>query len=234
MTQPTATKKDQYITQEKKGFREGWPAWMKQLPRWSFPKLDDDFGLISEEALAELLADADAESRERIMEDINFLDHELLRLFRERDHNASMQQNRYRMLQIGYMVLATLAALIGSFQALTLIDNPNYTAVFAFVETVVAALVTFLATISGRQSPMSLWLLNRRRAESLRREYYRYLLNLPPYNEYSGYQRRMELSERAANINRGFFPDKIGENNGSSLLKANQPTATQPTTAENG
>lgn len=229
MAQSTTKNQEEYITQEKKGFRDGWPAWMKQLPQWSFPKLDDSFQLISPQALEQLLEDADAESRQRIMDDIIFLDRELLRLFRERDHSASLQQNRYRLLQLGYMALAALAALVGSFQALTLVQNPHLTAIFAFIETVVAALVTFLATISGRESPMSLWLMNRRRAEYLRREYYRYLLNLPPYNEYTGYQRRMLMSERAANINRGFFPDKIGEGD------IPPPTATsnpQPTTAQ--
>jgi len=213
MAQSTTTTKtqDEPISQQKKGFREGWPAWMKQLPRTSFPPPSGDFQLIQPEAVEELLAKSTPEVRQRIQEDLVFLDRELLRLFKERDYNASLQQNRYRSLQLGYMVLAALAALIGSFQALTLIDNPNATAIFAFVETIVAAFVAFLATISGREPPMSLWLLNRRRAEYLRREYFRYLVNLPPYNEVSGYERRMLLSERAANINRGFFPDKLGE-----------------------
>ncbi len=213
MAQSTTTTKtqDEPISQQKKGFREGWPAWMKQLPRTSFPPPSGDFQLIQPEAVEELLAKSTPEVRQRIQEDLVFLDRELLRLFKERDYNASLQQNRYRMLQLGYTVLAALAALIGSFQALTLIANPNATAIFAFVETIVAAFVAFLATISGREPPMNLWLTNRRRAEYLRREYFRYLVNLPPYNDVTGYARRMLLSERAANINRGFFPDKLGE-----------------------
>ncbi len=227
MAQSITSNNDQeeYISQEKKGFRQGMPAWVKQLPRWSFPKRNDEFQLIDPAELERVLEQADPEARQRILEDITFLDHELLRLFRERDYNASLQQNRYRKFQLGYMVLAAIAALIGSFQALTLISDPRLTAVFAFVETVVAAFVTFLATISGRESPMSLWLTNRRRAEYLRREYFRYLLNLPPYNEVSGYQRRMLLSERAANINRGFFPDKIGENDLPGPSASQQQTA---------
>lgn len=231
MAQSTTTKnQEEPISQEKKGFRDGWPAWMKQLPRWSFPSPAEKFQLIPPDKLQELLNNADPEARQRIMDDIQFLDHELLRLFKDRDHNASLQQNRYRMLQLGYMVLAALAALIGSFQALTLIDNPNATAIFAFVETIVAAFVAFLATISGREPPMSLWLLNRRRAEYLRREYFRYLVNLPPYNEVSGYERRMLLSERAANINRGFFPDKIGE--GDSTPNRTTTSAAATTAAD--
>jgi len=230
MAQSTTNKQqEEYITQEKKNFRKNAPAWIRQLPQWSFPAIDEEFQLINPEELEALLADADPEARQQIMQDIEFLDRELLRLFRQRDHNASMQQNRYRLFQLGYMVLAALAALVGSFQALTLIDNPEWTAVFAFVETVVAAFVTFLATISGRESPMNQWLINRRRAEYLRREYYRYLLNLPPYNEYTGYTRRMELSERAANINRGLFPDKIGD---AGVPK--QPTTAQTSAATSG
>jgi hypothetical protein len=228
MAQSTTKKQEEFVTQEKTGFRQNAPAWVKQLPQWRFPPPKEEFELIKTAELEKVLADAEPQARQQIMEDIHFLDHELLRLFRERDYNASRQQNRYRLLQLGYMVLAALAALVGSFQALTLIDNPQATAIFAFIETVVAALVTFLATISGRESPMNQWLLNRRRAEYLRREYFRYLLNLPPYNALSGYQRRMELSERAANINRGFFPDKIGENDLPNL-----PVTPQTQTANN-
>ncbi|MCA9913699.1 MAG: DUF4231 domain-containing protein [Anaerolineae bacterium] len=223
MAQSTTTKtQEEPRSQQKKGFRDGWPAWMKQLPVWNFPPPAEEFELIPSAEIEKLLSTSEPEVRQRILEDLNYLDHELLRLFKERDHNASLQQNRYRMLQLGYMVLAALAALVGSFQALTLIDNPNWTAVFAFIETVVAAFVTFLATISGREPPMNLWLTNRRRAEYLRREYFRYLVNLPPYNEVTGYERRMLLSERAANINRGFFPDKTGEGDSTPNRKPAQ------------
>jgi hypothetical protein len=74
----------------------------------------------------------------------------------------------------------------------------------------VALLATFLATISGRESPLPIWLNNRRRAEQLRREYFRYLMNLPPYDSIEGYQRQMAASRRAADINRGVFPEELG------------------------
>lgn len=200
---------DEYITQEKKGFRQGWPAWMKQLPQWRFPERNDDFQLIDRKRMRELLANHDPEAVKRLENDLDFLEHELLRLFRERDHNASQQQNRYRLYQILYMSLATLASLVGSLQALSLAQNPDLTAIFAFLETVIAAFVTFLATISGREPPLPQWLLNRRRAEYLRREYFRFLINLPPYDEVEGLYRRRMLSERAADIYRGVFPDRV-------------------------
>jgi hypothetical protein len=68
-------------------------------------------------------------------------------------------------------------------------------------------LVIFLATISGRSAPLPNWLNNRRRAEHLRREYFRFLMHLPPYDEPVVYKRQELLSERAADINRGVNPD---------------------------
>ena len=151
----------------------------------------------------------DAAAIKRIETDMQFLEAELLRLFRDRDYEASMQQNRYRLVQIGYIVLAALATLFGSLQALALNSADNRLLPWmAFAETLVALIVTFLATVSGREPPLPLYLTNRRRAESLRREYFRYLMNLPPYDSVEGPQRRVMLSSRSADINRGVFPDE--------------------------
>jgi hypothetical protein len=197
------------VTQEKKSFREGWPAWMKQMPRLgAFPPPNQDFELIPKEKLEELLADADPEAAKRLREDVAHLDGELLRMFRDRDHEAKVQQNRYRQYQIAYMLLAALATLFGSLIALSINVNAALVAFLSFAETVVALVTTYLATISGREPPLPLWMMNRRRAEHLRREYFRYLANLAPYGEIDGYERQVLLSRRAADINRGFFPDQ--------------------------
>ncbi len=214
---PTPTEqspKAKPITQETAGFRKNWPAWMKQLPRLNFPPPDPTFQLIDPVKLDELLKDANPDVVRQIKEDIKFLDHELLRLFRERDYEASIQQNRYRNYQIGYILLATLATLIGSIQALALNGQARWVPALAFFETVVALLATFLATISGREAPFPLWMANRRRAESLRREYYKYLMHLAPYDQYDrqeNFRRRLALSARAADINRGVFPNESQE-----------------------
>jgi len=196
------------ITAEKTGFRKNWPEWAKQLPRLKFPPPAGDFQLISVERLREVLKDSDPGALRRVEQDLTFLDHELLRLFRERDHEAKMHQNRYRLYQIGYIMLAAFATLLGSLQALALNTQPRVMPWLAFFETVIALAATFLATISGREPPLPLYLNNRRRAESLRREYFRYIMNLSPYDSVEGPKRRMLLSARAADINRGVFPEE--------------------------
>ena len=57
---------------------------------------------------------------------------------------------------------------------------------------------------------------NRRRAEQLRREYFRFLTRMPPYDEVTGYRRRMLLSKRVADINRGMHPDDSAMPEGGS------------------
>lgn len=203
-------KSEEFITQDPRQSRKGWPTWAKQLPTFNFNEPDENFQLINRDEMRAFLQSkgADAEAIARIEEDMDHLDSELLRLFRKRDYIASLQQNRYRLYQIGFSVLAALATIIGAFQALAVNDNPNILPYLAFFETVVALFTTYLATISGRPSPLPAWLTNRRHAEYLRREYFRYLMDLEPYDRLEGHERKLQLSTRAANINRGIYPDK--------------------------
>ncbi|HLU08253.1 MAG TPA: DUF4231 domain-containing protein [Oceanobacillus sp.] len=209
-TQQMVAQVDEPSTQGKTGFRKSRPAWFRDLPQ--FPTFkptepDPNYQLIDPEKLREVLKGFDEEIIQRIQDDIQFMDYELLRLFRERDHEAKLQQNRYRLFQIFFIGLAAIATMIGSIQALMINNNPAIVPFFAFLETVVALMATFLATISGREAPLPLWLSNRRRAEHLRREYFRFLVNLPPYDSVEGYQRRTLLSKRAAEIADGIDPD---------------------------
>lgn len=199
---------EEYVSQQASNFRDKFPAWLKQFPYLRFPQPKSDFKLIDTQKLREELKGINPEALQKVEEDIEFLEYELLRLFRERDYRASREQNRYRKYQIGYMGLAAVAGIIGALQAITLTSAPQMAVNFAFAETVVAAFVTFLATIAGNEPPLSAWLMNRRRAEFLRREYFRYLLNLEPYDTAEGFRRQQLLSTRAADINRGVLPDR--------------------------
>jgi hypothetical protein len=207
-------KPPQPITAEKQGYRENWPAWAKQFPKWTFNQPNQEYQLIDRQQLREIFMkgkhkdDVAAKvALDKLEADMDFLDKELLRLFRARDYNASKNQNNYRLYQIGFASLAALATIIGSFQALAVNDAPDILPYLAFMETVVALFTTYLATISGRATPLPAWLENRRHAEYLRREYYRYLMDLEPYDGLSGFARKQQLSIRAANINRGIYPD---------------------------
>lgn len=190
------------------GWRAAMPAFIQELPYLRFSKAPNpNFRLIEQkhiDAIKALYPEATA----RIDADIAFMDYELLRLFIERDFEAKSNQNRYRVYQLMFLALATVATLIGSFQALALNSSPEWLPIWAFAETIVALVATFVATISGREPPLPRWLDNRRRAEQLRREYFRYLMNLPPYDSLTGYKRQIELSRRAADINRGMFPEE--------------------------
>jgi len=189
------------VAQGKKGFRKGWPEWMKQLPMLRLPPPDPNFQLIDPEKLAAMLESATPEARARLESDIQHLDHELLRLFRVRDYQAKFQQNRYRQYQIAYMLLATAATVAGSLLAISLRDTPQSAPFWGLVETLIALGATFLSALSTRESPLPLWIENRRIAEQLRREYFRFLMDLEPYDALEGYDRRSTLSMRAARIN---------------------------------
>ncbi|GAB4330379.1 MAG: hypothetical protein Kow00117_15990 [Phototrophicales bacterium] len=197
------------VSQLPPAFREHWPIWLKQMPVLSFPPPNEKFQLIDQDELDQFLKTLDAETAERIQQDIKYLEKELLRLFIKRDHEAAFHQNRYRLFQIYYITLAALATLFGSMMGLAINSNPSLVPWLAFAETLVALLTTYVATLGARQPPLQRWIEARRRAESLRREYFRYLINLPPYDQVHGYTREMLLSRRAADINRGGNPSNI-------------------------
>jgi hypothetical protein len=205
---PTMPTDSQPNTQGDKSFRRHMPAWIQELPTWRFrpeePVIDSP--LIDRATLDALLVDVDPDVVKRIKDDIQFLDYELLRLFRIRDYEAKKQQNRHRKYQISYLALATGAAALGSFQALAVATNPQLMQIFAFGETLIALFATYMATLGSREPPLNRWLDNRRRAEELRREYFLFLMNLAPYDALMGYERKVMLSKRAAEINRGVFP----------------------------
>jgi hypothetical protein len=190
------------------GWRARMPAFVQELPQLRFSSAPNPEFRLIEQKYIDAIKGLYPEAAARIDADIAFMEYELLRLFVERDFEAKRSQNRYRVYQLMFLVLATVATLIGSFQALALNSSPEWLPIWAFLETIIALLATFLATISGREPPLPRWLDNRRRAEQLRREYFRYLMNLPPYNLLTGYKRQVELSRRAADINRGMFPEE--------------------------
>lgn len=209
---PPSTK--EFNTQQTSGFRRGMPEWIRQLPALRFsrsPNQNYQFIKRDGEEWKKLTDNLEPDVMKRINEDIDFLEYELLRLFRDRDFKAASNQNQYRTYQISFMLLAAIATIIGALQGISVGTAPNLVPWLAFFETVVALSTTYLATISGREPPLPLWLNNRRRAEYLRREYFRFLGNLPPYDVVEGFRRKQLLSERAADINRGIYPDKTGD-----------------------
>lgn len=195
------------ISQERKGFRANWPSWLKQMPVWGGPKPDESFQLIDQQQLLEVIKDFDPDTRQRILDDRDYMEKEILRLFREVDYQAKLNQNSYRLYQIGYILLAALATLLGSLQALTLNTQTAWLPWLAFGEVLVALFATYLSTLSSREPPMQRWLDYRTKAENMRREYFRYLMNLQPYDRLERADRRRLLSRRAADIYRGVFPD---------------------------
>lgn len=205
---PPLPESEEPISQNPQKQGRTWtPLWFKQLPMLRFNKQPEKFELLDPDRLKELLKDTDPAVRDRIMRDIHYLDHNLLRLFRELDYKASMFQNSYRLLQIAYMGLALLATIVGSLLALSLQGAPELTPYLGGLEAVIAGITTYFATINVDEPPQQHWLKNRMRAEFMRREYFRYLMNLEPYTNLEDYARKALLSNRAANIYRGTFPD---------------------------
>lgn len=217
------------ISQQKSGRPNFGPVWFRDHP---FYRLDDlpeykesddyAFFLIQKKNIEKVKSILEkkgydqasiAKALEEMDEEIRFMSYEILRLFRRRDYEAKRNQLTYRQLQIMFLILATIATVLGSLQAVFAGYNPSILRWFAFSETIVALVASFLAAIRRVDPPLPSWLNARRRAEALRREYFRYLMKLPPYHKPNdadegreAFKRRQRLAQRAADINRGVFP----------------------------
>ena len=148
---------------------------------------------------------------EQLTYDMVVLEEQVMDLFRQHDHEAKVNQNRYRWRQIWFLVLAAVATIVGGLQAISLHEHPDHVPIHAFIETLIALFATFIITVGGRRSAFDLWLTNRRKAEQLRREYFRYLLRLPPYDKAAGVHNEMTLGTRAWEISAGNSPDEPKE-----------------------
>jgi hypothetical protein len=185
-------------------YREGWPQWMRDLPKLRFPPEPMiPFTLIEPDDQHEIEKDYGAEEIHVWKHDMDLLEQRLMRHFRTLNYQAAYHQNRYRVLQIMFMFLAFLATLVGSLLALSLNTNPHLVPILGLVDTILALITTYVATVGYRVDSHAAWLENRNRAEQLRREYFRFLLNLPPYDEKDGYERDSLLAQRAARIRVG-------------------------------
>ncbi|MBL8132186.1 MAG: DUF4231 domain-containing protein [Anaerolineae bacterium] len=189
----------------------GW-IWWKQRPRRDFPaEPDPTFTLVGDALIQELTAkfSLDAEAIARIKTDIAHLEAELLRYFRETDHNAKKFQNGFRLYNWRLLMLATAATLVGSLQAISLSISPAMLLVLGALETIIALYTVYVVNARGRDASVEDWLKNRRMSEQLRREFFRYLMMLPPYNQdEKDFERKRKLSHRAAMIYADQIPDE--------------------------
>lgn len=206
-TDPTLPKEP--TSQGNANARASWPLWMRQLPTFNDPKpKDPNYKLLDYErakaALTATGANVSQSMLDELRHDFDVLEAEVMRLFRANDLQAKIFQNRYRLTQIGFIAFATAATALGSFQALALLaGSKTGVALIAFFEGGIALLVTFLATLSSPKQQLTEWLGYRQRAELLRREFYRYLMRLTPYEGLNQADREQLIAQRAASINKG-------------------------------
>jgi len=197
----------QYAEEENEGwfasFKKYLPIWVKQLPEPNIPKKPDpSFQLVSDKMLDNIqrVHQLDETSIQRIKADRQFMESELMRYFRELDTEAKVKQNNYRLYQIRILMLATAATLVGSLQAVSL-NNETTLRLFGLLEGIIALFAVFVIQTRGTDATLPGWLNARKKAEQLRREYFRFMLRLPPYDKSDrDYDLKLRLSSRAAEI----------------------------------
>jgi hypothetical protein len=221
-SQPITQKTAQQRTAEwRKAQFSGW-VWWQQRPKRNFPaEPDPDFQLVSNQTLEELSHEFNLSPAAvaRIRHDLAHLDHELLRYFRETDHAAKKFQNGFRLYNVRILILAAVATMIGALQAISLSIDASLLLVLGAAETIVALYTVYVVNTRSQDASLDDWLKNRRQSEQLRREFFRYLLYLPPYMEGElEYERKRKLSRRAASIYADQFPEE------PSILEGTQPT----------
>lgn len=204
-----------------KSKRKGLFTFTRDLPRRKLPTPDPNFQLIPDKELDKLFDEKNVPSniRKEIKDDMQFLHDEMFHHFTKSDYQAKSYQNEYRWHQLLFIVLALFATLIGSGQAIVsgraIADT--WLPTLAFFETVVALGAAFVSSISAFDPPMNKWIQNRRVAEYMRQEYFRYLTGVDPYDEFRLDQPRKEmlLARRIAELNQGKHPDVDSQSDSS-------------------
>jgi len=240
-----APKTDQPKTQQPLNLE---PAeWIRELPLNAVEKITDYVYIKPDEQVrivkkfkenhgAEIPQEEIDAAVEGLNSDIQFLQKHLISKFRDRDYDAKYNQTLYRRYQISYTVLAALAGIFGALLALNVnqIESRGWVVLFGFLETLVALGTVYLATIAGRESPLQEWLTNRQKAEGLRREYQRYIVNLSPYQGKGEIERQRLLKMRASAIDLLGTPDANETEIFEALKQAGdqinaKPSVTSPT-----
>lgn len=190
------------ISQGTAEYTDRTPQWVKLLPFLdeSSIKIDQSFKLVDVRGLSDITGYHTHPAREVIEKDVKFLDEVVLQRFRQFDAEAKLYQNKYRRYQITYMLLAALATLLGSILALAFDKNSTVVYLAGFGETAIALITTYFATTVDTKDLLEKYLLKRQRAEALRREYFRYIANLVPYNTSSDAERQRILRSRVSSI----------------------------------
>ena len=103
------------VSQGRADFRKRLPVWIQEMPQFGKFKPsepDQNYQLLIRKDLEAVLKDVPEATRKEIFDDMDFMDYELLRLFRQRDYQAKFNQNRYRKQQIYFLMLAVAATLV--------------------------------------------------------------------------------------------------------------------------
>jgi hypothetical protein len=180
---------------------------MKELPSWVPIKSRRKFSLIDRDHLKIILDKASPDDAARFTADLDFLEQEMGESYVEWDREAKVAQNRYRRNQINNILLAMVATIVGSFQAVVVGHDATLLRWLGLIETVIAVFAVFLSTGFNAIPPLPEWIKQRRRTESLRQEYFRFLMHQTPYDEApSDLERQGLLRARVGDINSGKFP----------------------------
>jgi len=149
-----------------------------------------------------MLAKAGVPAGSVVYEDVKVLNRVLVRPFIDEDFNAGFWQNQYFLFQwlfalfalfaTIFAVLATATAVASATaasltttlpaNALPGIFNYKLAGFFGTLTTIMAVIVTILVSAYNRDRPQRTWYEKRRNAESLRKQYYLYLMHMPPYD----------------------------------------------------
>jgi hypothetical protein len=97
-------------------------AWAQELPRRSYPPFDPTSTIIDRAELQNVLADIAPEVTQSIVDDLDFLEENLVPLFRSRHYEARRELNRYRFNQLIISVVALTMILMSVLQLVALVS----------------------------------------------------------------------------------------------------------------
>ncbi len=170
---------------------------LRLLPRFTPPPKNPNFALVTPPYLDTVLSGLHDDAARLLRAEVAIADQVLLRPFSDSDYDAVRIHIRYRLIQLSSAALIiVMIALcgVGLWLAFSARSTPL---TLALVGVVGLCLLVIYISGGGRANLYNRYMNQRRSAEWLRREYFRFLARLAPYNGTEG-DRHRRVNERAA------------------------------------
>jgi hypothetical protein len=144
-----------------------------------------------------------------IARDVDVLNRVLISNYLIEDHEARYRQNQYFLFQWEFTLLAFVATITATLATLFATNGmTDLSRLFGVITAVVAGFTALFVNVYNRERPQRKWFERRRVAESLRKQYFLYLMHMVPYDTEDHEYLLTVMVDRVRNLSTEALPSR--------------------------